>query len=182
MCVDGYVVQMHHPWSFVCSSPSVAIGGGIKTVVVREFAAEYFLVAHKVEDVDWTEQVVRLGTRSCHVLKCTVEEACVHYFSCIGPVDPATVLRELVCFRFMVTHLGMSAVWLGYVPLSVPVWKQNVCSLTWYSLGAGFKFDLPLHMGSQDKQVLWTGERVEVSADRMKALYEQGQSWPGPVR
>ena len=51
MCVDGYVVQMHHPWSFVCSSPSGAIGLGMNTVVVPEFAAEYFLVANQEEDV-----------------------------------------------------------------------------------------------------------------------------------
>ena len=169
----------------VCAEERKAAFDFLAETRVARYAASagaLYVSDHKEEDVDWTEDVVRLGTRSCHVLKCTVEEACVHSFSSIGPADLAKVFPELVCFRFMVTHLGMGAVWLGYVPLSVPVWKQNVCSLTGSSLGAGFKFDLPLHMGSQDNQVLWKGESVEVSADRMKALYEQGHSCAGPVR
>ena len=52
-------------------------------------------------------------------------------------------LARLRCVRFTLTHVGMSAVFLGYVRLELSGWRQHPIHGTWSASAARFAGDLP---------------------------------------
>ena len=81
-------------------------------------------------------------------------------------------LGELRCVRFTLTHVGMSAVLLGYVRLDLLGWKQHPIRGTWSASCARFAGDLP-ETGIVDGDVLWrTGAIGLPDAASLMSIYD----------
>ena len=121
-------------------------------------AAQYYLVVNKAADLSSDHTSVRVGLEPWISLKGSPQEAIKRY---VWRVPSRVAFEEEVAFgnlqliRFSLTHAGMSAYVLGYLPLRIELrgWRQ--CWGKWYSSSARVRADLPLNM-LEGAVALWT--------------------------
>ena len=122
-------------------------------------AAEYFLVVNTEKDFSDDLRVVRLGSQPWISLKGSVDEAIKRY-TWRWPRREALEgeVGMLQLFRFTLTHVGMSAYYLGYLRFELRGWRQS-SSGTWSTFEARFRGDLPMQIVVQGEE-LWKAEEV----------------------
>ena len=150
-------------------------------------AAQYFLVVNTVSDLSSDHRSVRVGSEPWISLKGSPQEAIKRYVWRVPSrvaFEEEVALGKLQLIRFSLTHTGMSAYVLGYLPLRIELrgWRQ--CWGKWYSSSARVRSDLPLNM-LEGAVALWTSheEALPGSAilldlhDAVHAVVAQGDAY-----